>query len=131
MKVEVTLDQQALDDQLRQRSGAPSRVLAGFAGQATKDIKAEMQRRAGGDWWPVTSSISNVGQNPTLTISVSATNPHVIVPKRAPRLVFVKDGRTIFAMKVNHPGSAPPKDVIKDALQMTTAQGSSIAAAAT
>lgn len=34
------------------------------------------------------------------------TRPHVIVPVSASVLVFEKNGRTIFAKRVNHPGTA-------------------------
>lgn len=33
------------------------------------------------------------------------TRPHVIVPRRAPRLAFQKDGKWVFAKRVNHPGT--------------------------
>lgn len=35
------------------------------------------------------------------------TKPHVILPKRGRFLVFEKGGKTIFARKVNHPGTKP------------------------
>lgn len=34
------------------------------------------------------------------------TNPHVITPKNGKFLVFEKDGKTVYARKVNHPGTA-------------------------
>ncbi len=35
------------------------------------------------------------------------TRPHVIKPRRKKALRFVIDGKEVFAMKVNHPGSKP------------------------
>ena len=37
----------------------------------------------------------------------NGTNPHTILPKNSDVLVFEKDGETIFAKKVNHPGFEP------------------------
>lgn len=37
------------------------------------------------------------------------TRPHVIKPRRASALRFVAGGRTVFAKKVNHPGTKPRK----------------------
>lgn len=37
----------------------------------------------------------------------NGTPPHVIVPKRAKALRFNIGGRTVFATKVNHPGTQP------------------------
>jgi len=36
----------------------------------------------------------------------SGTRPHVILPKRGKALRFVIAGRTVFARRVNHPGTA-------------------------
>lgn len=35
------------------------------------------------------------------------SRPHVILPRRAPRLVFRVNGRIVFAKRVNHPGTRP------------------------
>lgn len=35
------------------------------------------------------------------------TEPHIIEPRRAKMLRFVINGRTVFASKVNHPGTKP------------------------
>ena len=37
----------------------------------------------------------------------NGTSPHTILPKNSDVLVFEKDGETIFAKKVNHPGFKP------------------------
>ena len=37
----------------------------------------------------------------------NGTEPHTILPKNSDVLVFEKDGETIFAKKVNHPGFKP------------------------
>lgn len=36
------------------------------------------------------------------------TKPHVITPKKAKALAFMKGGKQVFAMRVNHPGSRIP-----------------------
>lgn len=37
------------------------------------------------------------------------TRPHVIVPRNAMALHFIVGGQSVFAMRVNHPGSKIPK----------------------
>jgi len=37
------------------------------------------------------------------------TGAHIILPKKASVLAFVKDGQKVFARKVNHPGSTMPE----------------------
>lgn len=86
--------------------------MAGFAGLATTTIKEEMQTRAGGAHWPVSSSIAAT----TLTVTVKATRPHIIVPRNARVLVFEVQGRTVFTRRVNHPGSTPPAKLVENAL---------------
>jgi len=40
----------------------------------------------------------------------SGARPHVIVPRKAKLLRFIgRDGRTVFAKRVNHPGNRPYK----------------------
>lgn len=46
--------------------------------------------------------------DPVALIHHEGTVPHVIVPKRAPRLVFMgRDGTVVYARRVNHPGTKP------------------------
>ena len=52
------------------------------------------------------SSLSGVKYNLGYLLE-NGTNPHTILPKRSDVLVFEKDGETIFAKKVNHPGFKP------------------------
>ncbi len=106
------LDQAAIDRELRTRNGAVGKVMAGFAGLATATVREEMRTRAGGVWWPVSSSM----QGTTLQVNVKASRPHVIVPVRARALVFQVGGQTVFTRHVNHPGSSPPEHLIGDAL---------------
>lgn len=108
----VQLDEAAINRELRTRQGSVGRVMAGFAGLATQTVKDEMQARAGGAFWPTTSSI----QETTLSVEVRKTRAHVIVPRTASVLVFEVAGRTIFTRHVNHPGSSPPAKVVEDGL---------------
>lgn len=113
----VELDEAALYRELHTREGAVGRVVAGFAGTATKRLKEEMQRRAGGAWWQVTSSISMAG-HPVLRVEVKSTRPHVIVPRRAGGvLVFELAGQTIFTRRVDHPGSSAPARLVERVLE--------------
>lgn len=46
------------------------------------------------------------------------TKPHVIMPKNKQALKFIKGGKTIFAKKVNHPGSKfPVRSYLRSSLQ--------------
>lgn len=42
---------------------------------------------------------------PQATFTEEGTSPHVIVPRRAKVLAFQVGGRTVFARRVNHPGT--------------------------
>lgn len=125
--VTVRVDQGALDREMRGRNGATGRVLAGFAGQVTKNIKGEMVRRAGGAYWQVNTTFDWSAMK--ITGTVKATRPHIIRPRKAGGvLVFPYKGRTVFTKKVNHPGSSPPINLVNDALASTHRQFSIIAA---
>lgn len=112
--VRVRIDKRALDRELHDRDGAVGRVVAGFAGQVTKEIKAEFQNRAGGSFWPVQSTIDQGARGVYLVVTVKASKPHRIVAKGAPALVFFweKKGSMFIGPSVNHPGSTPPEKLI-------------------
>jgi hypothetical protein len=112
--VQVRLNKKALDKELHERDGAVGYVIAGFAGQVTKDIKDVFQQRAGGKWWPVVSSISTGTKGVHLTVTVKKSKAHKIIAKNAPMLVFLweREGRMFVGPSVNHPGSSPPEKLI-------------------
>lgn len=113
--LQFDLDQNKLDSELLGRSGQTGRVLAGFAGLATREINSTFRRRAGGEWWPTESSIKMTSTKPSMEIVVTKTRPHVIKPRKAGGvLVFeTTGGQTVFARRVNHPGSTPPVHLIQ------------------
>lgn len=110
VRVRVRLDKKALDNELRGRTGSVGRSLAAFAGVATREIKDVFQQRAGGPWWPVSSSIAEAGSRGVqLTVNIRASRPHRIAAVNAPLLVFdLADGTLFTGTEVNHPGSTPP-----------------------
>lgn len=116
--VKVKLNQDTINRELHSRDGAVGKVLAGFGGVATKAVKQKFQRRAGGAYWRTTSSIKQ-GRELQLQIEAQRTRPHVITPRRAGGvLVFEVPGAgTVFARRVNHPGSSPPAHLIEEAVR--------------
>lgn len=119
VKVRVRVDKRALNQQLRERDGAVGYVIAGFAGNVTKEIKQVFQERAGGPWWPIRSSINQGARGVYLTVNVKASRPHMIIAKNAPALVFLweREGRMFVGPAVNHPGSAPPTKLILSGIE--------------
>lgn len=119
VKVRVRLDKKALDKELLQRDGAVGFVVAGFAGEVTKDIKSVFVQRAGGAWWPVRSSIRQGKRGVNLTVTVRPSKPHRIVAKNAPALVFFweREGRMFKGPSVNHPGSQPPVKLVLSGIE--------------
>jgi hypothetical protein len=117
--VTVRVNKRALDQELNERDGAVGYVLAGFAGQVTKEIKQVFQERAHGAWWPVRSSISGGTRGVFLRVDVKATKPHQIVVRNAPALIFFweRENRTFVGPAVNHPGSTPPVKLILSGIE--------------
>jgi len=117
--VKVRLNKKALDKELLDRDGAVGYVIAGFAGQVTKDIKQVFIDRARGAWWPVHSSIESGAKGVHLTVTVKKSKAHKIVAKNAPMLVFLweREGRMFVGPSVNHPGSTPPEKLILSGIE--------------
>lgn len=114
VKVSVRLDKRALDKELRDRTGSVGRVLSGFAGIATQEIKGVFKDRAGGAWWRVESSIQNAGSRGLqLRVTTKSSKPHTIRVRNAPALIFnLADGTLFVGQSVSHPGSSPPEGLI-------------------
>lgn len=108
--VRVRLDKQAINKELRGRAGAVGRTMAAFAGVASREIKDVFMEKAGGPWWPVSSSLSDAGARGVhLTVNIKSSRPHQIVAVNGPLLIFnLKDGTPFRGSQVNHPGSTPP-----------------------
>lgn len=119
VNVNVRIDKRALDKELRDRDGAVGYVVAGFAGQVTKEIKNVFKERAHGAWWPITSSISSGTKGVFLDVTVRKSRPHQIVAKKAPMLVFFweRENRMFIGPSVNHPGSSPPEELILSGIE--------------
>lgn len=114
VQVRVRLDKRALDKELTGRGGAVSRTMAAFGGIATTAIKDTFMARAGGAWWPVSSSILDGGsRGVNLRVNVKASRPHKIKAVNAPALIFnLSDGTLFWGTEVNHPGSSPPEKLV-------------------
>lgn len=122
VKVTVRVDKRALDRELRGRDGAVAKVIAGFAGQVTKEIKGVFRDRAGGAWWPVHTSIKTGTRGVYSITTVKRTRRHPIAPRKAPRLVFFweREQRMFVGrpgQAVNHPGSTPPEKLILSGIE--------------
>lgn len=114
VQVRVRLDRKALNEELRGRGGSVARTLAAFSGIATREIKSAFTERAGGPWWPISSSITDAGaRGVNLRVNVKASRPHKIKAVNAPALIFdLSDGTLFWGSEVNHPGSSPPEKLI-------------------
>jgi hypothetical protein len=114
VKVTVRVDKRALDQQLLGRDGAVGKVIAGFAGLVTTEIKSEMRDKARGAYWPVTTSIRQGPRGTYSITTVKRTKPHPIDARRAPNLVFFWEREQVMfkGPHVNHPGSAVPEKLV-------------------
>lgn len=123
----VNLDQQAMDRLLRSREGQVGRVMAGFAGVATREVRAvadeRVQRRTGRYRDGITSTmledltVEVRASAPYSSILEKGSRPHVIEPRRPGGvLVFNVGGRKVFARKVNHPGT-PAFNILRDGVR--------------
>jgi hypothetical protein len=117
--VRVRLDRQAINRELRTRDGTTGRVLAGFAGSVTYNVRQVFKERAGGIWWRVTSSITESSRGLRLITVVHHSRPHRIVARNAPALVFFweKQGVQVVTRSVNHPGSTPPQNLVLSGIE--------------
>lgn len=119
VNVKVRIDKRALDEELLGRNGSVGFVVAGFAGNVTKEIKGVFRDRAGGAWWPVKTTISQGPRGTFANVTVKATKPHRIAAKGAPALVFFweRENRMFYGQSVNHPGSTPPRKLILSGIE--------------
>lgn len=114
VSVRVRLDRKAINHELRGRTGAVGRTMAAFAGVASREIKDVFMERAGGPWWPVSSSLSDAGsRGVSLRVNVRRSQPHQIVAVNGPLLIFnLSDGTPFRGTEVHHPGSTPPAALV-------------------
>jgi phage gpG-like protein len=83
---------------------ASGRVLRRRSGKLARNIRATV-RRAGNT---VIVTLGAYTIYARIQEKGGRTRPHLIRPRNASVLVFEKDGRTIFATLVHHPGSVIP-----------------------
>ena len=125
IRARATINPAQLNRLLTSRTGAVGKVMAGFAGLATRETRQvadERVNRQSGRYYDsirsttegsprgvkvVTSSI-NYGGAPE-----KATRPHVIRPRRARVLRFQVAGRTVYATRVFHPGTKA-RSILRD-----------------
>lgn len=120
----ATLRARLLDAVERLTSDAYDRVLDRLGGGV-------LQRKTGRLMGAVTHAVADDGTTMSGTVSVDRgaapyaaiqeyggeTRAHAILPKTARALVFQKYGRTVFAKRVNHPGSRiPERSFLRSAL---------------
>lgn len=132
------LDQAAIDRLVASRDGPVGRMMAGFAGLATQEVRSvadERVRRRTGQY------VAGIGSRfiDETTVRVEATashslvleqgsRPHVITPRRPGGvLVFHVNGRKVFARKVHHPGT-PAYNIVRDGVERAAERLSELAA---
>jgi hypothetical protein len=112
------LDTGAVTKLLHGRTGDVGRVMAGFAGIATEEVRKVSDERIKHRTGRYRRSIrSQVAAGNRVEVHASApysiflergTRPHIIVPRRPGGvLVFKVGGKTIFTRLVHHPGTRP------------------------
>ncbi|WP_327415386.1 hypothetical protein [Streptomyces sp. NBC_01233] len=111
MSVEVRIDQGRIARALRARGGIAERALR----RKTRRVAGIAERRAPGSMGDYVSWTIEEGprglqgvitcDHPAVLYVLDGTRPHVIRPRRAKALRFDMGGRTVFAKKVNHPGT--------------------------
>lgn len=86
------------------------------------DVIQRQQQRIGKVVYRTTAGITRNSQGLIGSVTMRKTAPHVIVPRRHTRLVFVPRGHVspVYAKRVNHPGSTPPAKFLLDALHKAT-----------
>lgn len=113
-QITVRLDQQAINRELRGRSGMVGKVMGGFASITTFEIRRVFVERAGGVWWKVSSTVGESSRGVEMITIVQKSKAHTIVPRNAKNLNFfwTKRGVQVVTKKVNHPGSTPPAKLV-------------------
>ncbi|MFF3096828.1 hypothetical protein [Streptomyces cyaneofuscatus] len=111
MSVEVRVDQGAIGRMLRARGGTAERVLRRRLNRTASYARAEAPGSMGDyiDTRVEDGPRGLVGivecTHPATRFVLDGTRPHVIRPRRASVLRFELGGRTVFAKRVNHPGT--------------------------
>ncbi|WP_280413474.1 HK97 gp10 family phage protein [Nocardia asiatica] len=89
-------------------------IMGGLGRRIVTNARRRVPVRTGALRDSIGSSVSSNTSSVRLDVFASApharyvedgTDPHVIRPRRARALAFQAGGRTVFAMRVNHPGT--------------------------
>lgn len=113
MRLRVDVDLSRLGAGLRRPGGVGERLVRERAERAAVRARQLAPGRMG-DRITVEPTVTGRGvavdlavYHPAAGYVIHGTRPHVIVPRRGRALRFRVRGRTVFAARVRHPGSAP------------------------
>ena len=128
IRARATIYPAQLNRMLTNRTGAVGRVMAGFAGLSTRETRQvanERVKRQSGRYYESIRS-TTVGSPQGVKVVTSsihyggaperATRPHIIRPRRARVLRFQVGGKTVYARKVNHPGTRA-RNILRDGVR--------------
>lgn len=117
----VVIDDARLARMLQGRDGAVGRVMAGFAGTVTQDVRIVARERVNhptGEYLrgisshirpgPMGTMVEVRADAPHSAVLEGGSSPHTIRPARTGGVLrFRVGGRVVFARKVEHPGTRP------------------------
>lgn len=97
------------DKELQQATKEAGKLILATEKEEAPVKTGQLRRSITLDYKPISVSIY-----PTVNYALpihEGSKPHIITPKNKSVLAFKKDGKMIFARKVNHPGNKPNKFV--------------------
>lgn len=127
-KAKFKLNEAALNTVTTQDTG---RILDAMYDRFNQEFQQQCSARAGGVHWATRPNVILGGGRSQLTVTIPSNSPRVIVPRSARVLVFDVNGQTAYAHSVNHPGSSPPVEIVRDVIDTIDSDFTSIAAGAT
>ncbi|GAA2945984.1 MULTISPECIES: hypothetical protein [Streptomyces] len=111
MSVRVTIDARKIERLLRRPGGIGERILR----RRAEPVAARARQLAPGTMGAgITLRVEGAGRSmqavitsthPASAYVLGGTRPHLIRPRRTKALRFQKNGRTVFAAVVRHPGT--------------------------
>lgn len=117
-----TISEAGWDLLTRDPDGPTGRMMFHTLDAIAETVRQRQQARIGSVVYRTTSGVTRNAEGLIGSVTMRATRAHVIMPRRAPRLVFVPRGHTspVYARRVNHPGSTPPARYLLEALNQAT-----------
>jgi hypothetical protein len=112
------------------RSGNVDRIMAGFAGRATRQVRQVARERINTQSGKYLRKIRSTVDQQSGRVRVTAgapysailergSRPHVIRPRKPGGVLrFRVNGRVVYAKKVNHPGT-PAFHILRDGVKRT------------